>query len=358
MDALNALAYALLEKDNTRALALSREAARLAALANYPLGLAWGLCRTAGCQAALGQHVAAFADAKQALDIFTKLCDTGGEAVARQVIGHGYFYRNQFRKALVYLEQSRSLHRALGNDRAWLIVQDAIGTIQICLGHYDNALALFTESHDSARKLDMPLVQLVARNKLGHIEQRRGRHAQALKQFRAAHTLAQRENFPIWAADCLIQIGRVQLEAGHHRQARNYFYRAIRHAGAEGKLQIHADGWRGIADCAVAMKDWLTALGACDTLLKLGGVGEVNCKLYAQICLSRLAHARSQAAEALKHARMALAQLRDSEPPLEDRLAVQECLAAACAASRDKPGAARHGKLRDALRKQLAGRNS
>lgn len=356
VDALNALAFALLEKDNPRALSLSREAARLAELSDYPAGRAWALCRIAGCQAALGQHVGAFADAKQALDLFVKLRERGGEAVARQVIGHGYFYRNQFRKALVQLEASRALHAELGNDRARLIVQDVIGTILIYFGRYDEAFALFHESLGHARRLGHPLLELVSGNKLGHIEQRRGRLREALGHFRAARALAEREEFPIWAADCLIQTGRVHLEAAHPRRARGCFQAALDHPGADGKLQIRADAWRGLGDCAIALKDWEGALRAGDTLLHSGGVGEVNCRLYAQLCLSRLALARGRAADALHHARLARGHAREGEAPLEDRLAVEECLAAAFSASGDSVRAARHAQISARLRERVKGR--
>jgi tetratricopeptide (TPR) repeat protein len=172
-------------------------------------------------------HDEATVHGELACELFQRLGDTEGQAVALGLIGRTLERRGRWREALGYAHRYLELCQAAGNRS---LAANALNAIAWCCGHLgdyqravdccEQALAIFTESGDL-------LSTGWTCDTLGYAHYRAGDFAEAAARYRDALRLYEEVGDRAERARTLVHLGDVHDSVGDRRAARDCWQEAL-----------------------------------------------------------------------------------------------------------------------------------
>ena len=305
IDALNELAWQLLDGDSQRSQALSEEAEYLAttgeyAQVPYQYGLAFSLMvqsildwdrsdysnaltkaleavtlfeqtgtlrwqaytlnHIAGIHFQLGNYPDAIALGFSAIKMAEESEDAGLLASVLNDTGYMRLHVDGFPDPLPQLFKSLELHREAGSRHGEAQALDSIGKAYLLLGEYDKALTYEHQSLDIDRAIGYRRAETEALGNLGRIHAAAGEIDQALAYLNESLALAREGGYRQFEAAALIEIGRIYQGRGDTDRALESLHHARTVAADIQAKQVLFEIHAALAEVYEQAGDWLQAL--------------------------------------------------------------------------------------------------
>ncbi|MGA9333168.1 MAG: diguanylate cyclase [Rudaea sp.] len=209
----------------------------------------------------------AYAD--RALTLASQLNYAAGEAAALRNEGIGYWYREQYQRALDKVLQAQRIYERLGDKSGIAGCLSTTGTIYLNLDRFDNALAAYRRALDLAEQTgDSNRIGIVLSN-LGTTSLGLKQPEQALGYFQRALAILERDGSQLDVLTALANIGGAQRRLKRYDEALKVDLRIVALAEKAGSK--------------VRLADALSDTGQILTLLKRYGEAEPYLKRAVDI---------------------------------------------------------------------------
>ncbi|HEU5333534.1 MAG TPA: BTAD domain-containing putative transcriptional regulator [Actinocrinis sp.] len=192
----------------------------------------------------------AYAELRNALDLYERIDDADGEASTRFTIGALLHRRGEYRASLDHVRRSLTLFEAADNRPKQAEALNAIGWLYSQVEEYEQALVHCRRALYLQRELGDRFGEAHTGDSIGFIYHHLGRHAQALACYQEALSLYRTIGDGLSQATTLNHIGDVHLDTGQPHAAERAWRQALEildelgHPDAQGvrtKLQRAAD---------------------------------------------------------------------------------------------------------------------
>lgn len=189
VNVLNWLGKRLLRRDLSAAFEYAGEAILLSRKLDYAEGLAAGLRNRADLYGNSGLFDLGTRDAMDALKIFEERGDSLGISDALTSLGGISFYMHATDPAVEYYNQALAIHKAMGNERGILSVQNNIASALANAESFEEALVYYLRNLKALETMKIPRLKGITLNNIGAIYQELDRCEKALPYFLQAESL-------------------------------------------------------------------------------------------------------------------------------------------------------------------------
>ncbi len=250
VDALNALAEALLHSDVARAGQLGQEAQNLAISGPfqddpYRVGLAHSLQNRSLALLYQGKYEEALPNAFEALRLFREIDDLTRQADVLHNIGEMNYDLGNYPQAMEYELEVLRITEQTGDRKREAGAINVIGLVFGALGEYDNALAYFEVSLGLYQDLGFITGQAETLDNICNMYCYQQDYDTALSYGQASLALYQELNDRKGEAAVLKSIGEVYQASGDYRKALHYYQRCTEVAVEIGYKLLHIWGLLG-----------------------------------------------------------------------------------------------------------------
>ncbi|MFI6436481.1 ATP-binding protein [Streptomyces sp. NPDC050759] len=192
-----------------------------------PAWEARGLRGLARAEGRLGLHDSSLARLRRALELFTELGDTTGQAHTHRSFGWQCEQQGDLPGALRHNEQALHLFRQSGPPAAQASVLNSVGWYHALLGRYRQALSHCFEALPMLQDLGDRYGQAVTWDSIAYAQHGLGRHPHALLGYHNALTLYRELGVPYMEACTLAHIGDTHLAMGALGEAETSWRQAL-----------------------------------------------------------------------------------------------------------------------------------
>ncbi len=234
---------------------------------------------------------------KQAVVMWQKCGDLGGEAFSVNNLGHTALQQGRFELAYQHFDQALSLWTQIGNTFGQLGGKENQGIVACAVGDYDLAETLFCRNLAESQKLKLPTFQIAALMGIGRVHLAREELFEAQRALQSAFTIQQNEREGKRdTARILNYLGQTYEQRGMLAEAESAYGRAL-----EIRTQIEhhftaLDSRAGLARIALANGDIETACkqaGKITTWLKTKGMSGAEDPIQLYLTLFKVMQASS-----------------------------------------------------------------
>jgi len=232
VDALNALASALIASDAQRAMALSEQARQLATTGEfesepYQAGLAESLSNLGTAKYRLAEYDDALSDLLEALALFDDLGDLQKRATVLNSVAGIHYYLGNYPYSLECSLEILGISRDIGDRKLEARALNAIGILQSQTGEQPAALDYFLDSLGIFREIGNGHGEADALNNSGIVYRQMADYQAALGHCLEALQIYQDLGAKQGRAEALGSIGEIYRDLGDYPQALDHFHQGV-----------------------------------------------------------------------------------------------------------------------------------
>lgn len=190
---------------------------------------------------------------KPAQQIFTKIGDAHGEAMAASLQAQADSQCGHYDQALTCYLDALSAFRAAGDRVREVDALTGMAQIHMSGERMEMAEKLLDEASVLCQSLNAPRVKAQTEHKLGELFLRRGDLGRADAAFRSVLDLARDQGDMVGEADALVGLGTVHARARSHDRAESELLAALRLARQVGARLAHERALLALAESCMAM---------------------------------------------------------------------------------------------------------
>ena len=196
----------------------------------------------------LGDFETALDHAFRALDVYEKIGDEPGVAIAYSYIGEILYSQQKYQEAADYFQKGYDLQKRLGLKDDLAYSCQGLGDAWLLVGDYEKALAYQNEGLKIRRELQSDIDIALSLNSRGNVLKYMERYPAAIADYKESLKIARQSGFDALAQSCISNMGHVYNLQKKYREALPYLLESQRILEATGELRETPESYSLIAD--------------------------------------------------------------------------------------------------------------
>jgi signal transduction histidine kinase len=261
IQALNALAKELQNRDTRRAKTLAESALQLIGEhQTYTHEKATALLVLGFCHFRLSDNDIAMQQSKDAHALFEQAGDKNGVAASLNNIGNVYYSLADYSQALKNYQESLSISKSIGDKKDVATSLNNLGNVYSSLADYPEARKHFQESLSIRRDIGDKSGIAGSLNNLGNVSSQLADYAEALKSYQESLSISKSISDKKTVASSLNNLGSVYSFLADYPEARKYLQESLNVFRDIGFKQGMASSLNNLGNIYFALADYPEAL--------------------------------------------------------------------------------------------------